>query len=137
FSAERAVSPLDGSELWVVLDPELAPHREASDFLRALHGAGHSPHTIRVYAGRVASFLGWCASHGVEWSSVSLASLARFKHFVEATPGRGGDAVPGGIRRRAGRASHGVLPAAQGTVHGAAVARRRPADRRGPRAAQV
>ena len=90
FSAERAVSPLDGSELWVVLDPELVPHREASDFLRALHGASRSPHTIRVYAGRVASFLGWCASQGVEWSSVSLASLARFKHFVEATPGRGG-----------------------------------------------
>ena len=90
FSAERAVSPLDGSELWVVLDPELVPHREASDFLRALHGAGRSPHTIRAYAGRVASFLGWCASQGVEWFSVSLASLARFKHFVEATPGRGG-----------------------------------------------
>ena len=90
FSAERAVSPLDGSELWVVLDPELVPHREASDFLRALHGASRSPHTVRVYAGRVASFLGWCASQGVEWSSVSLASLARFKHFVEATPGRGG-----------------------------------------------
>lgn len=90
FSAERAVSPLDGSELWVVLDPELVPHREASDFLRALHGASRSPHTIRVYAGRVASFLGWCASQGVDWSSVSLANLARFKHFVEATPGRGG-----------------------------------------------
>jgi integrase/recombinase XerD len=90
FSAERAVSPLDGSELWVVLDPELVPHREASDFLRALHGASRSPHTIRVYAGRVASFLGWCASQGIEWSSVSLASLARFKHFVEATPYRGG-----------------------------------------------
>ena len=90
FRAERAVSPLDGSELWVVLDPELVPHREASDFLRALHGASRSPHTIRVYAGRVASFLGWCASQGVEWSSISLASLARFKHFVEATPHRGG-----------------------------------------------
>ena len=90
FSAERAVSPLDGSELWVVLDPGLVPHREASDFLRALHGASRSPHTIRVYAGRVASFLGWCASQGVEWSSISLASLARFKHFTEATPYRGG-----------------------------------------------
>jgi integrase/recombinase XerD len=90
FSAERAVLPLDGSELWVVLDAELVPHREASDFLRALHGAGRSPHTIRVYAGRVASFLGWCAGQGVEWSSVSLAALARFKHFVEAIPGRGG-----------------------------------------------
>lgn len=90
FRAERAVSPLDGSELWVVLDPGLVMHREASDFLRALHGAGRSAHTIRVYAGRVASFLAWCADQGVEWSSISLASLARFKHFVGATPHRGG-----------------------------------------------
>ncbi len=65
-------------------------HREASDFLRALHGASRSPHTIRVYAGRVATFLGWCADQGVEWSSISLANLARFKHFLEATPHRGG-----------------------------------------------
>ena len=90
FQAERAVSPLDGSELWVVLDPGLVMHREASGFLRALHGASRSPNTIRVYAGRVASFLGWCASQGIEWSSISLVELARFKHFVEATPGRGG-----------------------------------------------
>jgi integrase/recombinase XerD len=90
FSAERAVSPLDGSELWVVLDSELVMHREASDFLRALHGAGRSTHTIRVYAGRVARFLAWCAGQGIEWSSISLASLARFKHFVEVTPYRGG-----------------------------------------------
>jgi integrase len=90
FRAERAVSPLDGSELWVVLDPGLVMHREACDFLRALHGADRSPNTIRVYAGRVASFLGWCASQGVEWSSISLAALACFKHFVEASPGRGG-----------------------------------------------
>jgi integrase/recombinase XerD len=90
FRAERAVSPLDGSVLWVVLDPELVAHREASDFLRALDGAGRSPNTIRVYAGRVAGFLGWCTGQGVAWSSVSLAELARFKHFVEVTPGRGG-----------------------------------------------
>jgi len=90
FRAERAVSPRDGSELWVVLDPRLVMHREASDFLRALHGASRSPHTIRAYAGRVASFLGWCAGQGVEWSTISVASLARFRHFVEATPGRGG-----------------------------------------------
>lgn len=64
FQAERAVSPLDGSGLWVVLDSGFVMHREASDFLRVLHGAGRSPHTIRVYAGRVASFLGWCAGRG-------------------------------------------------------------------------
>lgn len=90
FRAERAISPRDGSELWVVLDSDLVMHREASDFLRALHGASRSPHTIRVYARRVATFLGWCADQGIEWSSISLASLARFKHFVEATPYRGG-----------------------------------------------
>jgi integrase/recombinase XerD len=90
FRAERAVFPLDGSELWVVLDPGLVMHREASDFLRGLYGASRSPHTIRAYAGRVARFLGWCAGQGVEWSSISVASLARFKHFVEATPGPGG-----------------------------------------------
>jgi integrase/recombinase XerD len=90
FRAERAVSPLDGSELWVVLDSGFVMHREASDFLRALHGAGRSPQTIRVYAGRVARFLGWCADQGVEWSSISLPALARFKHFVEATPHRDG-----------------------------------------------
>ena len=90
FRAERAVSPLDGAELWVVLDPGFVMHREASDFLRALHGASRSPHTIRAYAGRVAGFLGWCAGQGVEWSSVSLPELARFKHFIEVTPGRGG-----------------------------------------------
>ncbi len=104
FRAERAVSPLDGSELWVVLDAELVRHREASDFLRALHGAGCSPHTIRVYAGRVASFLGWCTSQGVEWSSISLTGLARFKHFTEATPFRGG-------RLRSGGTVNGTLTA--------------------------
>ncbi|MGH9293516.1 MAG: tyrosine-type recombinase/integrase [Acidimicrobiales bacterium] len=87
--AERALSPLDGSEFWVVLDANLVMHREASDFLRALDGAGCSPHTIRVYAGRVARFLRWCEDQGVDWSSISLANLARFKHFLEATPHRG------------------------------------------------
>ena len=73
----------------MVLDPELS---RTGRPVTSCGAAGAEPfaHTIRVYAGRVASFLGWCAGQGVEWSSVSLASLARFKHFVEATPYRGG-----------------------------------------------
>ena len=104
FRAERAVSPLDGSELWVVLDSGFVMHREASDFLRALHGAGRSAHTIRAYAGRVASFLGWCADQGVEWSSIGLPGLARFKHFVEVTPRRDG-------RLRSGATVNAILTA--------------------------
>lgn len=88
YRAERAVSPVDGSESWVVLDSELVPHREATAFLRCLDGAARSPHTIRAYAGRTAMFLGWCAEQGVDWRGVELAELARFKHWVESTPSR-------------------------------------------------
>jgi hypothetical protein len=80
------MSPVDGSEVWVVLDADLVSHREASEFLRCLHGAGRSPHTIRAYAGRVALFLGWCEGHGADWKTIDLPSLARFKHWLEATP---------------------------------------------------
>ena len=90
FQAERAVSPVDGSELWVVLDAELLLHREASDFLRCLQGATRSPHTIRAYAGRVALFLGWCQAQGVDWRRIGLPDLARFKRWLEICPGRGG-----------------------------------------------
>ena len=104
FRAERAVSPLDGSELWVVLDPELVPHREASEFLRFLHGADRSPHTMRAYAGRAALFLGWCQARGVDWRRISLSDLARFKHWVEATPAGTG-------RHRSGSTVNAVLTA--------------------------
>lgn len=89
FRAERAVSPVDGTELWVVLDSGLVRHGEASDFLRCLQGAACSRHTVRVYAGRVALFLGWCGDHGVEWASISLPEMASFKHWTEVTPWRG------------------------------------------------
>jgi integrase len=104
FRAERAVSPVDGSELWVVLDNELVAHRQASQFLRFLDGAGRSPNTIRVYAGRVALFLGWCSTQGVDWSSIDLTGLARFKHWVEVSPARGG-------RARSGQTVNAILTA--------------------------
>lgn len=104
FQAERAVSALDGSVLWVVLDSELVVHREASDFLRALHGVSRSVHTIRAYAGRTAVFLSWCEAGGVDWTTISLPDLARFKHWLEATPFRAG-------RLRSGATVNAVLTA--------------------------
>lgn len=104
FRAERAVSALDGSELWVVLDGELVVHREASAFLRCLHGAARSPHTIRAYAGRAALFLGWCEATGIDWRRVELAELARFKHWLEAMPARTG-------RCRSGSTVNAILTA--------------------------
>ena len=104
FRAERAVSPRDGGVWWVVLDPELAVHREASAFLAGLQGADRSPHTVRVYAGRAALFLGWCAGQGVDWRRIELAQLARFKHWLEVTPTRTG-------RLRSGVTVNAVLTA--------------------------
>lgn len=75
FRAERAVSALDGSEFWVVLDGQLVVHREASAFLRCRHGASRSPHAIRAYAGRAALCLSSCAASGVDWRRVELAEL--------------------------------------------------------------
>ena len=104
FRAERAVSPLDGSVSWVVLDAGLVAHREASAFLRCLQGADRSPHTVRAYAGRSALFLGWCAGQGVDWRRVELAELARFRHWVQVTP------TPGG-RGRSGSTVNAILTA--------------------------
>jgi integrase len=95
FRAERAVSPVDGSELWVVLDPGYVVHRESSDFLRGLQGAGRSPHTIRAYAGRTALFLSWCRDQGTDWRRIRLAELGRFKHWLEVIPWRDGRARSG------------------------------------------
>jgi len=86
FRAERAISPVDGAQWWVVIDAQFVVHPEASGFLRCLHGASLSPNTVRVYAGRVAAFLSWCGSEGVDWRTVSLSDLARFKHFLEVSP---------------------------------------------------
>ena len=104
FRAERAVSSVDGSEQWVVLDPEYVVHRESSDFLRGLQGAGRSPHTIRAYAGRAALFLTWCQEQGTNWRQIKLAELGRFKHWLEAAPSRGG-------RERSGSTVNAILTA--------------------------
>jgi integrase/recombinase XerD len=104
FQAERAVSPRDGGVWWVVLDAELAVHREASAFVACLQGADRSPHTVRAYAGRTALFLGWCAAAGVDWRRIELAELARFKHWVEVTPTRAG-------RTRSGATVNAILTA--------------------------
>ena len=90
FQAERAVSPLDGAELWVVLDPgSSSTGRPAISCGRCTGPAVRLTDRAEPLGG-LAGFLGWCAGQGVDWSSVSLAALARFKHFIEVTPGRGG-----------------------------------------------
>lgn len=86
YRAWRAVSPSDGAVSWVVVDDDVGLHVEACSFLAGLRGRDRSVNTERVYAGRVALFLSWCAAEGVEWGQVRLDQMARFKRWLVAEP---------------------------------------------------
>lgn len=86
YRAWRAVSPSDGAVSWVVVNGDLDLHVEACSFLAGLRGRDRSVNTERVYAGRVALFLSWCAAEGIEWGHVRLDQMARFKRWLVAEP---------------------------------------------------
>jgi integrase/recombinase XerD len=86
FTAERAISPIDGSHTFVVVDQNYAIHREASAYLAWLRSGNCSPNTERIYAGRVALFLGYCAEHRLDWQALTLDDLARFLHALVTVP---------------------------------------------------
>jgi integrase/recombinase XerD len=86
FTAERAISPVDGSQAFVVVDQDYAMHAEASAYLAWLRSADRSPNTERVYAGRVALFLTYCASNRLDWRALSLDDLARFLRALVTVP---------------------------------------------------
>jgi hypothetical protein len=85
YRAERAISP-DGSVSWVVVDDDYRLNVEGSAFLAGLRGADRSVNTERVYAGRVALFLGWCAANGLDWMRVSLGQMVGFKRWLVESP---------------------------------------------------
>ena len=86
YRSERAVSPVDETVAWVVVDEAFVLHMEGSSFLAGLRSAGRSPNTERVYAGRVALYLCWCAEHGVDWSQAGMLDLGRFLRWLVAEP---------------------------------------------------
>ena len=85
YHAERAVMP-DGSVSWVVVDADYRLHVEGCAFLAGLRAADRSVNTERVYAGRVALFLGWCAASGLDWTRVSLGQMVGFKRWLVEAP---------------------------------------------------
>lgn len=113
YRAERAVSPSDGSVSWVVVDGDYALQVEACAFLAGLRGRDRSINTERLYAGRVALFLSWCAGEGVDWKQVRLDQMVRFKRWLVTEP------VPSRRRAEPGPAKHrseGTADAILGTV---------------------
>lgn len=86
FSAERAISPIDGSSRFVVVDDYFTLHPEASEYLASLRFRDRSVNTERVYAGRLALFLTYCAENRLDWHGVTVDDLARFQRWLVTEP---------------------------------------------------
>lgn len=78
FAAERAISPVDGSVVYVVVDVDFVVHAEATEFLAWLRRMDRSPNTERVNAGRVARYLSFCDRNSLLWNAVTIDDLGRF-----------------------------------------------------------
>ncbi len=86
FQAEWAVAA-DGSADWVVVDVDgYDLHAEAAAFLVGLRARDCSPNTTRAYAGRVALFLTYCASGGLDWRAPGLLPMKRFQDWLVREP---------------------------------------------------
>lgn len=100
FWAQRTESPIDGREGWTVVDDSYVEHDRAAEYLRLLlDGEGRSVGTARTYAGRLALYLTWAASTGIDGTSPRVQDLAVFARWLERTPSR--KHRPGRNRRRA------------------------------------
>lgn len=114
FRLERAVSPADGSPMWVVVDVGFDMQADAAAFLAAVRGREDaSVNTERAYAGRIALYLSYCAVQGVDWADPSAGQLSAFLNWLVDepwSPARG--TGPGRRRFR----SKGTANAITGTV---------------------
>lgn len=89
FIAERAVSDAAGAARYVIASDSYVLHREGSAYLASLRAQGRSPNTERTYAGRIALFLSYCSSTGIDWRAIEFVELGQFLSWLAATPPRG------------------------------------------------
>jgi hypothetical protein len=104
FWAQRTISPLDGREGWTVVDQHYLEDRQAAQYLQMLvDGEGRSLGTARTYVGRLALYLTWATTNGIEpyaptlpggWSTRPRASTGRAGTDVEQPTGRTPAASP-------------------------------------------
>ena len=93
FRREKAVSPADGSPMWVVVDESFDLQPDAAAYLASVRGREDaSVNTERAYAGQVALYLSYCAERGVGWAAPSMAQLSAFLHWLVDEPWSAGPA---------------------------------------------
>jgi integrase/recombinase XerD len=91
YRAEQAQSDHAEQPAWVVVDEDYVMQPEANAYLAALRARDRSVNTERVYAGRIALYLSYCAATGLDWRAPSVEALSGFlRHLVtEPLPQRG------------------------------------------------
>jgi integrase/recombinase XerD len=89
YIAERAVPSAEGIARFVIASDSYVLHAEGSAYLAALRSQGRSPHTERIYAGRVALFLSYCSDMRIDWQTISFAELGQFLRSLVTTPPKG------------------------------------------------
>ena len=112
---ERAISPVDGSVAYVVIDESYRVHAEASEYLGWLRSTDRSRNTERVYAGRLALFLTYCANNRLDWRTVTSADLGRFLKSLVAEPlrpeGARSAGSEAGLRFRSNKTANAIFTA--------------------------
>jgi integrase/recombinase XerD len=86
FAAERAISRTDGSSAFVVVDDAYTLHPESCEYLASLRLRDRSVNTERVYAGRLALFLTFCAAGQLDWRRITIDDLAGFQRWLATEP---------------------------------------------------
>ena len=95
YRSDYAVSPSSGARTWLVVDDEFQPHKESLSYSLGLEAGKHSPNTTRSYMAKIATFLNWCQEAGVDWRTVDVPALSRFKRTLQARRTSKGDLVTG------------------------------------------
>ena len=111
YRAERAQSDHAEQLAWVVVDDDYVIQPEANAYLAALRARDRSVNTERIYAGRIALYLSYCAAAGLDWRAPSVEFLSGFlRHLVtEPLPQRGRRA--GAARYRSKGTANAVMTA--------------------------
>lgn len=74
----------------IVDDRSFDAHREAMGFAVALDAAERSPNTVKTYLTALAGFLNWADEQGVDWKTVRVLDLTRYKRHLQEAPSRTG-----------------------------------------------
>ncbi|MHA7284621.1 site-specific integrase [Arthrobacter sp. TMS2-4] len=76
-----------GERVYVVVDADFTVSEESRLYSLWLSQAGRSINTQRSYQTKLAVFLTWASSEGVDWRNLTLLDLLRYKlHLQTAAP---------------------------------------------------